>query len=101
VIELQPAPLAAAPPVVGAKHAAALVTHVYFARDRGRDMASAFHPLYLVGAVEWCCRGPSPADRSPLELRSSSRSQIAGLGTLRMYPNSCLGHLTPASRKVG
>jgi hypothetical protein len=49
VIELQQAPLAAAPPVVCAKRAAALVTHVYFAGDSSRDMASAFRRLRLWG----------------------------------------------------
>jgi len=43
VIELQQAPFVAASPVVGAKRAAALITNVHFARDSGRDMASAFH----------------------------------------------------------
>src|SRR4051812_19833569 len=49
VIDLQQAPLAAAPPVVCAICAAALVAHVYFARDSGCNMAIA---LYLFGCFE-------------------------------------------------
>src|SRR4051794_27495974 len=72
MIDLQQAPLPAAPPVIGAKRAAALITNVHIARDSGRDMASAFHPF---GCSEAARRLRSWSFRSGLGLSRSRANE--------------------------
>src|SRR3954471_17946583 len=61
VVELQQAPLAAAPTVVCAKCAPALVTPIYFARDSGATWRVRFTPLGVPKQLALCDAGPSDA----------------------------------------